>query len=491
MRRVFLVLALVLVAPAAARAAFDADTVDYVTSGVPTASIAVDPVTGTPHLGYVSAGGVRHAWRSGGIWQFETVTANGSALDWILDPDREPAAVYLKSGGVLALATHDGVWTEDTIAVRSGWGVSVSLAFDPVTLEPVVAWATDSTGAPSPRSVQVRLARRSAGAWVETLVDSFTGSRTPPSLALDPSGAPRIAYARGSVTVPKGLVVVSAASTSGPFTIDPVDDRGAFSASLALDPASADPRVAYLAYVNYGKYDELRVLYAWGSGGVWSSMITSQGLNSLPAPISLVLAPDGSPAFVTTSVSSISPGEAPADGSETMGCGGVETGDVYFATRSSATGFDPFEIEVLPRLEWDHVSGPRALARVSGRELIAYRGPRFVGCSPFGIFYAERAPAVGVPPAGGVELAIGALSPQPARSGQAIAIELALLDDDEVALGLYDLAGRRVAQRPSVRLVAGRQRVEWPLPDLAPGVYRLTGEAGSRARASRTLIVLR
>lgn len=94
-------------------------------------------------------------------------------------------------------------------------------------------------------------------------------------------------------------------------------------------------------------------------------------------------------------------------------------------------------------------------------------------------------------------LALLAPRPNPARSGQDLALDLVLRHDAEVTLELLDTLGRRVSARAAERFTAGPHRVAWAFDRLPPGRYlvraRQRSAAGNEAGASvtRSWIVLR
>jgi hypothetical protein len=63
--------------------------------------------------------------------------------------------------------------------------------------------------------------------------------------------------------------------------------------------------------------------------------------------------------------------------------------------------------------------------------------------------------------------------------------------DQVVRLALYDLGGRRVAERPPQRLGPGSRVVEWDAGVRRAGLYFLTIEIGSTFSATRRWVVMR
>jgi hypothetical protein len=106
--------------------------------------------------------------------------------------------------------------------------------------------------------------------------------------------------------------------------------------------------------------------------------------------------------------------------------------------------------------------------------------------------------AVGVPgvPAGAsiTGLSLGAPAPSPARSGEPVALELALPAAGPVTAAVFDVTGRRVAGLRDGRLEAGRHRIGWETQDdsgrpVATGVYFVRVKAGGDRLVRKVLVV--
>ena len=82
-------------------------------------------------------------------------------------------------------------------------------------------------------------------------------------------------------------------------------------------------------------------------------------------------------------------------------------------------------------------------------------------------------------------------APYPNPSTGALALAVSLEREQAVRLVLYDLGGRRVAERASQRLGAGRQVLEWESGVRRPGLYFLEIEIGSTFSATRRWVVMR
>ena len=91
-------------------------------------------------------------------------------------------------------------------------------------------------------------------------------------------------------------------------------------------------------------------------------------------------------------------------------------------------------------------------------------------------------------PGGVAAFSLGALSPNPTRSGAEIALTLAV--PSEVTVEVYDMLGRRVMQ-PHVRvpLSAGAHGLPVRLDGLAPGVYVVSVQAGAERSTGKLTVV--
>jgi hypothetical protein len=77
---------------------------------------------------------------------------------------------------------------------------------------------------------------------------------------------------------------------------------------------------------------------------------------------------------------------------------------------------------------------------------------------------------------------------KPVRSGDSWRIEYSLPADADVAVALYDLAGRQVAVVDRGPRTAGTHQTSWRQPGVANGVYFLRLQAGA-SRTSRTIVI--
>ncbi len=492
--RLLAILALALLtvpfAHAPASAAWQTFHVDSTNLTLPAPCLALEPLTGIAHVGYRDNTSLLHAWGSPGSWSIETITTDGSSLDWVIDGAGVPAAAYVKSGGVIALARPGaGGWSEDTVAVLPGWVLSSALALAPGTEEPVVAWM-GQVPATSPVRMDVMIARRVAGTWTFATVDSFTnGIRMPPALEIAPDGTPRLSYLAGVASTTE-LRYASAAGPLGPFAYETIDPLGFTRVAMALDPASAEPRVAYFSWDD--TLATFLVRYGWREGGAWQRLNAGDtGGGLLGYPVSLALDAFGSPAIAFARLDPIleqpKRGDAPAS---VLACAGsVESATTVIARRAEATGFAPFPPEYTPG--YNQIPSRRSLARLPfGPLRLVASSPPQNGCT-YQVSYLAETGTLGVSDSAEPPLTLAAPSPNPWRPGSPLALELALATAGTVRVELVDVAGRVLARAEFGRRGAGAHRLSWDPGELPPGCYWIRAHADDRSVRTRALVVLR
>ncbi len=446
---------------------------------------------GEPHLLFMAAGAVHHAWRESGAWSREVVAASGSLADFVVSPTGVPCAAYLRPGGAVARARRiGGVWLEDTAAVIGGSVLALALALEPATEEPAIA----ILASPAADSVVLTLARHAAGAWTTALVDtagSAQGSAL--VLALDTSGRPLVAWSRDGVTGPRGLVLAEGAGPLGPFTSAVVDTGYTWNVALALDPVTQAPRLAHYSYrLNDQGYEDPLVFYSWRHPTLgWQDQQIPGGLVSIiPRPVSLMLDPLGDPVVAVTAFNAIRPyGAQPA----TAQCGFVETGAIEVWTRLGGEG--PQDFTQWASLRVVSALGSRRAVAATGVGTVqtAWREYHYtsVYCPPNLVWYPlARAVSVDPPIAPASSLRLEPPYPNPWAAG-ALTVSFALPRAATVALELHDVAGRRVAARAREAVAAGTHVRGWDPGPLAPGLYWLTLRADGARVASRALVVAR
>jgi hypothetical protein len=353
-----------------------------------------------------------------------------------------------------------------------------------VTDEPVVAYVS---WVGSLRTLV--LARRSPSGWMLSTLDTVSLSLRRPSLALSPSGAARLAltHHRGLDGDGPGTYFGEAATPDGPVAWTRVDETGNAWASLALDPVSGEPRIAYTA--------NTRLLrYAWRAAGNWTPMTVNQNSEeSFPTVPSLILNNAGDPLIVQTRNFLFEPQPEPASrrgGPAVASCpSNLSPPRVVHFDRVGAEGAGPFTSNIVSGGETR--SSASAVASFVGNESrVVWRHPDGYASSPCvqRIIYSTRAATLGVPtlepPA--IGLAIG---PNPLRGGT-VGVAFRLSREAEVTLELFDIAGRRVA-RSTTRQGSGVRSLSWSPGDISPGVYRLVARVPDGEIGRASLVVLR
>jgi phosphodiesterase/alkaline phosphatase D-like protein len=80
------------------------------------------------------------------------------------------------------------------------------------------------------------------------------------------------------------------------------------------------------------------------------------------------------------------------------------------------------------------------------------------------------------------------LSPNPTTAGQATALQVSVNNTTDVALRVFDIAGREVFARANVRLVEGENTLELPVADWQQGVYMVTLSNAAGIETKRLVI---
>ena len=467
--------------------------------------LALDPVTHEPHVAYVSGQVLYHAWRAGGTWQTEVVATSvyGSpttfdGFDLKLTPDGRPVVAYFVTGpapGVIVAAIREGgVWLADTLDFEPGTFTSPALAVSPLTGEPTVAWG--KRPAPFPAPLEIKLARRSAGAWTSQVLDTTTSSSSVLAVAVDLADRPSVLWMRlrADGRAARVLTCGTATAPAGPFEIAPVDSElatpGYF--ALAVDPVNGEPRVVYNAI---STTNQRSVRYAARDGALgWQRTDVTLVYSQTPPP-SLALDPAGDPFVGLTFYTPIAPqdirgGDEPGLG----GCIYTSTGSVCLAHREGGAGtgdFQEYDCVAAPGAN-DAVNAPRSVATITAGVVdVAWRTPGNPACAPFTIHYARSTPFAGVPPGAGTHVALSPVAPNPARLGASLHVAFELAATSEATIELHDVAGRRVAERSIGALPAGPHALEWSPAAPRAGLYWLAVRAGGARLGARPVVLTR
>jgi len=221
------------------------------------ASLGLD-ASGTPHIGYTHCGPeVRRAVLSDTTWLSETV--NGAAMrpSLVLDSSGNPHLAYpdlqpLPPGGAgqgIKYAYWTGsVWVKQGVdAVKSNQVPSLALDSSDV---PHVAYYDEGNDS-------LKYAVLSGTVWISQTVDAFAGD---PSLVLDSFDVPHIAYTQSGPQV--GYAVLS-----GTTWLTQTVEGAAIRPSLALD-SSDNPRLSYCSFLPPAIGGGLKYAFSTGSGWV-------------------------------------------------------------------------------------------------------------------------------------------------------------------------------------------------------------------------------
>jgi hypothetical protein len=463
---------------------FEADSVPSV--GEPFAYL--DAFTLQPHLAYLVDGTVRHAWSSGEWWCFEAVAPASRLLDWNAGLAGWPVAILLSPDSVVTCAQRSiGGWIVDPMMPPGTQVIDASLAIDANTQQPVVAMLA----APAGEGVALILAERTKGYWRAEVLDTAVCAGGGVSLAIDAASGVRIVYARrlGPNARPEVLTYLEAPALGAQFTslgLDTLPATGGFwlpsitCPTLALDPPSQEPRVAYAWGHDYRYAHRM-------PDQTWHRMITSDGwLDVVQA--CMALDPSGNPSMVQMAPLGF---PVPARPGATAG---VRTPtDEYDQTlrvseRAGGTGSGVFDLHVLDTP--GSISRRAIVAAAARRPSVFWRGPLAPTWRP-AIFHGVYTALADVEPVDGLASELSPPAPNPLRSGQALRCRLALPRAERVALELIDAAGRRVARRPELALTPGAHELEWTPSALAPGCYWLRVRTPAAVLGTRMLIVMR
>jgi hypothetical protein len=453
-RRLLLIVAApaLLASPARADGAW---TVETVSPGVIDVSLALD-ATGSPRIAFSTQEQPVYAHRDGGGW-----TLDHLAAPYIAAP----------AGGEIA-------------GTELVFYASPSLAFDPASNEPRIAWARMSNG-------QMWYAEHSPSGWTYEEIGPPGG---PPSLVIDAAGTAHVAY------TPSGGPVYTT-RTAGTWTPEPIG-AGAGVSGLRLD-ASGHPHVAI-----GGSFPNSDMLYAERGSGGWSSAgVDTTGNTGWQASLALDAA--GEPHLCYFDLTAHALRYAVRSGGtwtvETVTAPIGDGGDNSLVLGPSGEPFIAYRESNAGELRFARRAGG-----VWGSELVVGGGSVGVSCSMaldaegrphiayydgnlVLIRYATRSSVLtGVGPAPTVSgWGIERLAPNPARPGEALELALRMAEAQAVALDLADPTGRRVASRTVANLGAGLQTLRWDPGVNRAGLYFLRARFGSGASASTPLIVLR
>ncbi|MFN8588704.1 MAG: kelch repeat-containing protein [Candidatus Eisenbacteria bacterium] len=339
-------------------------------------------------------------------------------------------------------------------------------------------------------------------AWVLTNANGTGG--TPAWLALSPGGAPAARSAHGAAyDAANNLMIVFGGTTSPAacggaladvWTLANANGLGGAPAWTALAPTGTAPSARAFAGVAYDAATH-RLLVTGGDDGCGvanaESFVLDDG-NGIGAPAWSMLAPASAP---TAGWSRARFAYDPSlDRVDAFGgvIGGAYT-DTSWTLTSASSGASP---------DWfrRNFYGTRPTARAQHSMVMATNGHvaiAFGGLSANGRLNDVWRRATDLGPLLDVEPAPVALptrtafalppSPNPARGEVSFAVDVARAQ--RVDVGVFDVAGRRVATLNDGVLAAGRHTFRWNGTSAAPGVYMVRMHADDRTQTHRIVRV--
>lgn len=450
-------LATALFAPAAAAGSWQVDVADAGSFAGRSNQLALD-ASSLPHVAYWHVtSGVRHAWFNGAYWQNELVEVPVGP-----EPAAGPAAAGPASTNLL---------------------INVSVAAAAFGTTPMLAYARENYLGHSPAYGPVRFGVRGPGGWTVENVGSLVGLA--PALAVGPAGqvhlaclanndvvyarrteagwesetvAPGVGYSRLSLCVDandvprlaygEGSALRCATRTPQGWVSEPVANP-AYGASLAVDGSGG----LRMCYTTGGT-----LVYAMRGPGGWSGEPVAP-LGSTWAETSLALDEHGRPRIL-------------------FDCGPTGGPEIRFAFRDGGA----WAVEV-PDTSNATIQSPSLAIGAAGRAWASYN--RLPGDQ---LLVATALPVAGVAPTA-ARFSLRLAGANPARAGAPLALALESPLAQDVTLELFDVAGRRVADRRLVRAAAGPQGIAWPAGDLRPGLYLLRARAAVGGAASLRVVV--
>jgi hypothetical protein len=433
---------------------------------------------GEPHMCSWAYTGLRYTWHDLIGWHGETVPTY--ALESAAAPGRAasgPASLRVADRGRGSQPVHTELLN---------WLLS-SIALDP-TGEPHIAWTqTNDTSVMGPTYTAIWYASRGVGGWTAETAGPEVGEG--PSLDIDASGQPYIAYSPSAALFQHAAGIHCASKNLGVWTVTTVDSPGS-DPSLRIDPNGA-PHVAYdgpngiryaslsplgwtsvqvapsgyspsLAFNRAGEpriaYVDLQyhVAYAEPIGGVWVTSIADNTSGGDVQP-SLALSPTSEPRISYESQSSFRP---------------------WFAERDAGTWtngvIDPAHDGYYPQTGVDAV----------GRTFVAYQDNYLQQMR-----WAEGTHPTTVPLSqAAAGFTLSAVSP--IREDGTLRVRLGLDRDESVTLEAFDVSGRRVAARAAERMSAGTHDLTLTITTAHGGFYVVRArDASGRTTSARVIAV--
>jgi FlgD Ig-like domain len=426
---------------------------------------------GEPHIVYhrtfAAPAGIQYASRSGTIWSIERVSPVGDYCSFDLDSQDMPHVAWGNGAGwdLRYMSKSGGAWSIETVDV--GAVIVPSIALDSGD-EPFIAYPWVGGGGAG----QLRVAMRSGGAWTIEGVDASAQPFEFVSLALTGADEPRVAYMEAG---PVNSRLLYAYRTTGAWTVEEADaalvSEGRY-ASLALDE-NGDPHISYL-----GAGNVLR--YASRIAGIWTAeTVEAVGVSN---GTSIEVDPDGNPHIVyhrgnsdlahawkaagawTVEAVDGSANNRGAFCSLELDAAGLPYASYFDDTAQDVLYVEPDVITGLPGAPDDAKPGDIAGANANGAAAFLSVRPSVIG-------------------AGGATVHLRV--PQSNAGANA-----------GVDLGVFDVAGRRVATLALGSSTSGATALGWDGRDadgrsLPSGAYFLRLTAGANAAATERVVIVR
>lgn len=493
---VALATAFVAIAPAASHAQ-DPYVIEEVhpSSGVGNSSSIDLNAAGEPCIAYIeptglfNQGTMHYATRSGGAWTISTRNQLGGSLTYCsMDLDASGDAHMVTTD--LELAGRILIYAKKTAAAwvvelpdfggpNGDWRVWPSIAVD-ASGSPRIAYEYRTSSA---AAGDLRIARKPGASWiVETVHGGADDVGAHASIAIAPSGGSHIAYydeTNGNL--------MHAYKTGGAWVVETADagpnDVG-IGASIAVDD-SGDVHVSYINQTNH------RLKYARTSGGAWSEVAVDDPSTAIASGTSIAL--DAAGRAHITYYDSLAQELRHAYKS-----GGAWNVEIIDATGTQSGPWSSLALDAADNVHTSYYSLGVDEVRYATVDVVTSVGARSAGEAARPVMRAYPNPALG----GQVDVLVEMVG---ARDAGGAGAGRAARDGGFGAVEVFDVAGRRVralALAPRAGGGASDERgrtamaARWDGRDetgrhVAAGVYVLrvsTSDGGARAATRLTLI---
>ncbi|MCP4230633.1 MAG: T9SS type A sorting domain-containing protein [bacterium] len=208
-----------------------------------------------PHIAYSNSDDIFYTFWNGSSWLSETVGVGGQPA-LVLSPGGNPYISFTTDfyQGELKFGYKSGsVWQTETVySDYPVWGGSLGLDLDPYGY-PHLSFVEDGPG-------DVFYANRDSTEWYIEAIDFMGMYGTDSALAIDPDGYPHIAYG--------GHTFKYARWDGSEWDISTISNDEGSNPSIVLD-SSSFPHIAYYKHVFKGKDDTVGLRYVYWDGSNW------------------------------------------------------------------------------------------------------------------------------------------------------------------------------------------------------------------------------